>query len=190
MIQTLTPTDNPKPMVWTIEEYQRLGESGLFNDRRIELVEGCLLEMSPQGSKHASTLMKLVRLLPSIFDDRYSIAIQSPLAVSELSQPEPDAAVLLGEPEAFRDVLPKVALLVIEVSDTTLAFDRTTKSRIYAKAGIVDYWIINVVECCVEVNRQPTSAGEYEHKQILKSGDKVSPLAMLQASINVEVLLP
>lgn len=190
MIQTLAPTDNPKPMVWTIEEYQKLGESGLFNDRRIELIEGCLLEMSPQGSKHASTLMKLVRLLPSIFDDRYSIAIQSPLAISELSQPEPDAAILLGEPGAFRDALPKAALLVIEVSDTTLAFDGTTKSRIYAKAGIEDYWIINVVDSCVEVHRQPTADGDYLQKQVLKPGDRIAPLAAPQASIKIEELLP
>lgn len=191
MITTVEPNQYaPTPYLWTSEEYQRLAETGVLSGRRIELIEGQVLQMSPMGSRHSVTLMKLVRLLPQKFNESYSIQIQSPLALSRHSQPEPDAAVLLGPPSDFREELPIKAVLTIEVADSTLRFDRTTKAKIYAAAGIEDYWIINLSEDQVEVHRKPTPEDGYAETIIAKGGEKISPLVLPDAQIAVSDLLP
>lgn len=181
---------DPLPFTWTREEYQQLAETGIFGQRRVELIEGQLLKMPPMGSRPSSTLMLLARLLPKIFDERFSISIQLPLAISGESMPEPDAAIASGDPRDYRDGIPEKAHLVIEVADTTLRFDRTTKARVYAHASIEEYWIVNLTNEQIEIHRQPLLNSGYAEKKIAKRGEKITPLCVPSATIHVDDMLP
>lgn len=186
MITTLDPI----PFTWTRQEYQQLAETGIFGERRVELIEGQVLQMTPMGSRHSVTLMLLARLLPRVFDDRFALQYQLPLAISQDSMPEPDAAIVSGDPRDYRDGIPEKAHLVIEVADTTLRFDRTIKAKIYANAGIEEYWIINLTAEQVEIHRQPLLDSGYTEKKIAKRGEKICPLCVPSAMIKVDDILP
>lgn len=181
---------DPMPFTWTREEYQQLAETGIFAQRRVELIEGQVLKMPPMGSRHSSTLMLLTRLLPKIFGEGFAISIQLPLAISSESMPEPDAAIISGDPRDYRDGIPEKAHLVIEVADSTLRFDRITKARIYANANIEEYWIINLTNEQVEIHRQPILNSGYAEKKVAKRGEKIAPLCVPSAAIQVDDLLP
>src|SRR5437868_4004558 len=133
-------------------EYDQMVELGMFQDERVELIRGVLVKMSPRLAPHASTVQKLTQLLMMQLQGRFSLRVQSPLALSEDSEPEPDVAVVaLGDYDTEH---PSTALLVIEVSDTTLKKDRG-KAAVYARAGIGEYWIVNVNARTVEVYLSP-----------------------------------
>src|SRR5262245_45449860 len=119
-------------------EYHQMIGLGLFQDERVELIRGVLVKMSPQHAPHASTVQKLTRILIGRLQDRFTLRIQAPLALSDDTEPEPDVAVVsLGEYETEH---PTTALLVIEVSDSTLKTDRA-KAAVHASAGVGEYWI-------------------------------------------------
>ncbi len=139
-------------------EFDSLVESGLLADTRVELLLGSLVDVSPQGPLHAEVVQRLaerlIRELPGVVRTR----VQSPLALSEDSEPEPDIAVV---PAADYSIAhPHRALLVIEVADTSLQKDRGVKTALYATAGIDEFWLVNLTERVVEVHRRP-SAGRY-----------------------------
>lgn len=174
---------------WTREEYERLAEDGYFRpDERVELVDGIIYEMSPQKSWHAAAIQALQEYLGPAFQDGYNLRIQMPLALSLHSEPEPDVAVVQGHWRDYRDFHPSTAALVIEVADTTLLYDRE-KSAVYARAEIPDYWIVNRIDACLEVYREPRN-GAYQSRTVLEAGDSVSPLACPEASLLVDNLLP
>jgi Uma2 family endonuclease len=190
MIQTLTTSDHPKPFVWTRDAYQQLGDLGIFADRRVELIEGQVLQMSPMRPKHTTAVALAEKILIRAFGDGRYVREQSPLSLGSHSQPEPDIAVVNGVIRDYSNKHPAHALLVVEISESTLAFDRTTKAKIYADAGIEDYWIVNLVDNCLEVQRQPVPGDGYAQKLTLKPGEKIAPLSAPQAMIGVEELLP
>jgi Uma2 family endonuclease len=183
-------TIDPVPFTWTRQEYEQLAETGVFGQRRVELIEGQVLQMNPMGSRHVVTLMLLARLFPKIFDERFALQYQLPLAISQDSMPEPDAAIVSGDPRDYRDGIAEKAHLVIEVSDTTLRFDRITKARIYANAQIEEYWIINLSAEQIEIHRQPLFGSGYAEKTIAKRGEKLAPLCDPDALISVDDMLP
>jgi len=174
---------------WTREAYERLVEDGYFRpDERVELVDGIIYEMSPQKSWHATAIQALREYLDPAFKEGYNLRFQMPLALSMDSEPEPDVAVVRGHWRDYRDSHPSTAVLVVEVADTTLLYDRE-KGAIYAQAGIQDYWILNRDGACLEVYREPQNR-TYRSRTVLKPGDFVSPLAEPKASIPVGDLLP
>jgi Uma2 family endonuclease len=129
-------------------EYDRMVEFGAFADERVELLYGMLVTMSPQGSEHAFSIQELIRPLVLALGERARVRIQLPLALSEESEPEPDVAVVpLGD---YRKQHPSTALLVVEVAKTSLRDDRLIKGRLYAEAGIPEYWLVDVVGNRVE----------------------------------------
>jgi Uma2 family endonuclease len=175
---------------WTREEYEQLVEKGFFRpDERVELVDGVIYEMTPQNSWHAAAIQALQEHLLPIFGRGYSVRIQMPLALGLESEPEPDVAIVRGHWREYRDSHPTTAVLVIEVADTTLLHDRERKSAIYARAGIPDYWVLNRIDACLEVYRDPRD-GEYRSRTILRAGDTITPLARPKASIPVADLFP
>jgi Uma2 family endonuclease len=140
---------------WTREEFYRLAESGFFGpEERVELIEGEIVVMAPPGPEHSDPIrygnMALVRLYGATHD----VAVQLPLDLSQSSQPQPDFA-LIARGTVPRRTLPTTADLVIEVSLTSLAFDRKEKAALYARAGIPEYWIIDVANRSVEAHRDP-----------------------------------
>ena len=130
------------------------------------------------------------------FGERVHVRSQLPLALDAASEPEPDVAVVAGSPRDYRDAHPSTALLIVEVADTSLEFDRTTKASLYARAGIPDYWLVNLVDARVEVHRNPQrstgapAAWHYTSIEPYRAQDRIAPLAHADRSIAVEDLLP
>lgn len=175
---------------WTRREYERMGEAGILApDARTELIDGEIIEMSPQGSRHAAAIRMVEEALRETVSGGYDIRVQLPLDLDDQNQPEPDVSVVRGHYTDYVDAHPAEAALVVEVADTSLDFDRHRKAGLYARAGLADYWIINLRDHCVEVYRDPRG-GLYGTKQTLTSGETLAPLARPEATIAVDDLLP
>jgi Uma2 family endonuclease len=137
-------------------EYEELVRRGALQDARVELLHGRIVSMSPQGELHVSSVTRLVKMLVRALGDRAEVRVQAPFIAPDESEPEPDVAVV--PPGAYLDAHPQSALLIVEVSDTSLARDRA-KASLYAAAGVPDYWIVNIADDVVEVHREPGVAG-------------------------------
>jgi Uma2 family endonuclease len=162
----------------------------------VELIDGEIIEMSPQKTPHASALGLAEDALRNVFSSGNWVRTQRPLDLGELFEPEPDIVVVPGTPRDYLQQHPKNAILLLEVSDTTLSYDRKRKGSLYASVGIKDYWIVNLAERKLEVYRSPEQdeaqpfGWRYGAAQILSAGDSISPLAQPNAKIAVSDLLP
>jgi len=155
-------------------EYERLVQLGEFEGEHIELLEGQLVQMSPIGPPHSSAVQKLNALLVPRLVDRAAVRIQSPFAALDTSEPEPDVALVPSGD--YDEQHPTVALLIIEVAESSLRHDCGIKQRIYARAGVPEYWIVNTPDKCVEVYREPTPEG-YRHCSRVDHEGSLAPQA-------------
>ena len=175
---------------WTREEYERLVEAGAFEGWKIELVEGVLYDMMAQGPAHSSAVQKLLRELLVLAPGKgLSVRPQMPLAVSDDSLPEPDIAVVPEDPDDYARFNPAEAVLVVEVAQSSLHFDRSVKQRVYSRAGIPEHWILNLASWQLEVYRDP-AGDRYGSRIVLELADEASPLFAPEASIPVAKLFP
>ena len=180
---------------WTKEEYYRLGELGFFQGQRVELIEGRLMVHSPQKSLHAEVVDAVDDVFRRLFGPGYLVRCQLPLDLGQNLEPEPDVAVVVGGRGQYRNAHPTSAVLIVEVSDTTLSYDRQRKGGLYARSGVADYWIVNLVDQQVEVyqNPQPNAAAphgfHYASRTDLRPPATVIPLALPQAVVAVADLL-
>jgi Uma2 family endonuclease len=175
---------------WTRKEYEKAAYAGAFGDRRVELIDGVVYDMSPQDSPHATGVSKVLRALTAVFPPtEYDIRPQMPLKLGRFSMPEPDLAVVPGEPEDYLRSHPMSALLIVEVADSSQSHDRVRKAKIYAQAGIQDYWIANLVRDVLEIHRDPVK-GVYRETRTLQRGEQIAPLARPDVAIAVNDLLP
>jgi Uma2 family endonuclease len=181
---------DPKPLIWTTELFMRAAEAGAFDEKRVELVEGEVLEKTPASPRHTTSLLKVAEALRASLGAGQLIRCQAPVSILETSQPEPDVAVVSGEIDDYDDRHPNSTLLIVEVADTTLRFDRGKKAKIYSKAKLQEYWIVNLNADQIEVFRQPDGEGDFAEKFIVKRGDRISPVGAPNAVIEVEQLLP
>ena len=188
--------EEPQLHQWTREDYEKMVEIGIIpSDTRVELIEGKVIEMSPQKRSHAIAISLTGDMLRRLFGEGYTIEIQVPMAADPRSQPEPDIMVLKGSARDHAEH-PATALLLVEVSDASLIYDRTTKMSLYASAGIEDSWILNLIDEQLEVHRRPIEMNGqafgygYADTSIYMSGDVVAPLAMPEQSIQVADILP
>lgn len=168
-------------------QYLRMGEAGLLDpDVRVELMDGVVVEMSPIGEQHAWCVTWLARTLDRQLDDDHFTWIQNPVVLPEQrSVPEPDIAIVRrpGGPLA----LPGDALLVVEVSDTSLGYDRLTKARLYALRGVPEYWIVNVRESTVEIHRDADD-GDWNTRTVALPGETLSLLALPDVRVDLTSL--
>ena len=181
-------TVDPQVKSWTRDEYDRMGDAGLFIDQRVELIDGEILMMSPLKAAHAIAAQLTANALRKVLGEAFCVRVQLPLSISDDSEPEPDIAIVPGTPRDYPEH-PTTALLVIEISDTTLSFDRGRKSALYAESGIPEYWIVNLIDSQVEVHRDP-AAGKYQTIKAVDPNEDVPSLAIPTASIRVADLLP
>lgn len=190
MIPATTPQARVEPRRWTRQEYEQLASLGFFEpEERLELLDGEIFRMSPQSSWHATAVTKAGQVAQQIFRRAYVVRIQLPLALDPHSMPEPDVAVVAGEVDDYRDAHPATAVLIIEVADSSLSYDRERKRRAYALAGITEYWLINLSDYRLEIFRNPV--GElYQYHLILAPGESVAPLTHPKRLITVQELLP
>jgi Uma2 family endonuclease len=167
----------------------------MFAGQRVELVEGEIRVMAAQKNRHVVAVSLTEDALRAAFGRGFWVRVQAPLNLSPISAPEPDLAVVPGTARDYQ-AHPETALLVVEVGDATLLYDRRTKSGMYAAAGIADYWIVDQVNDGLEVHREPTPdpsvLGGFRYGQIttLSADDSVTPLAAPQSTIRVADLLP
>jgi Uma2 family endonuclease len=175
---------------WTRAEYDRLIELGVFHeDEPIELLDGELVVREPKGSPHETAVGLVADALRHAFGPGWLIRVGAPLALDAASEPEPDLSVVSGTWRDYRDSHPTQPALVIEVAESSLVFDRTRKARLYARTGITEYWIVNLVERVLEVYRDPAQS-EYRQVQRFGPAEAVSPLAAPTSQITVADLLP
>ncbi|MET0849955.1 MAG: Uma2 family endonuclease [Candidatus Rokuibacteriota bacterium] len=181
---------------WRRVEYERLVDLGIFTGERVELLDGLLVVREPQGSPHAAIVDHVGRVLAAGFGDGWYARHHAPLALGEHSEPEPDVAIVAGRPRDYLAAHPTTAALVVEVADSSLRLDRRFKAVIYARAGLSEYWIVNLVEGSVEVHRdpQPTAdepdAWSYRTVEILRPPGTLTPLSAPGCRISVADLLP
>lgn len=189
---------DPKRRRWTRKEYYRLSELGFFDEQRVQLIGGEIFVMAAQKNFHALGITLTEDALRDAFGKDYWVRIQMSLDLTPRSVPDQDLAVVPGDPRSHAGSAdnPTTALLIVEVSETTLGFDRSRKSSLYACAGIKDYWILNLIDRQLEVYRDPvtdisTSFGwRYSTRTDLAAADTVTPLAAPNATIKVVDLLP
>ncbi len=187
-------SQEPRPFGWTKSQYYQMGEMGWFDNARVELVDGEIITMSPISALHWTAVVLANEALRKVFTKGYLVVVQNSFDGGPRSEPQPDIAVLAGQPRDYVQALPSQAALIVEVSLTTLAYDRTRKAALYAQAGIEDYWIVNLNAGQVEAHRrpgaQPTGAFGYADITIYQSGQAIAPLAMPNAAVAVADLLP
>jgi Uma2 family endonuclease len=182
---------------WSRIEYARLIEIGILRaGDKVELLGGQICVSEPQNSPNATAICLAEEALRQAFGGSWSIRVQMPIALDQESEPEPDLAVVPGGPRDYLADHPARPVLVVEVSDSSLALDREHKGSLYARARLCDYWIVNLVDRVVEVYREPrpdaTSVHGWAYRAIQRfhSEQSITPLAAPTARIAVADLLP
>lgn len=177
----------PRPLRWTCAEFHRFGDLGVFEGRRAMLIDGVILEEGPMNPPHAITLELVEEALRTAFGIGWRCRSQSPLVLGQDLDPEPDFAVIAGTPRGSSGH-PTMADLVVEMADSSLDFDTNEKRLLYARAGIRDYWVVDINGRRLLVYRDPR-AGDYATQQALGPADAVAPLALPSATVRVADLL-
>lgn len=186
----------PKLLRWTKNEYHSMADLGFFEGKRTEFLEGEIIEMPTMKSSHATGLTLADEVMRNVFSNGFVVRNQMPLDFGEDFETVPDIAVVKGQARDFLDSHPQKADLVIEVSDTTLSYDRNRKASINAKSGIQEYWVLNLKNRTLEVYRRPSEDDNayygfgYAEKLTFGENDEVSPLAAATAKIKIADLLP
>jgi len=171
---------------FTVEEYHKLGEAGIFDeDDRVELLDGEIILMSPIGYRHAKAVRHLNKLFVRQSDDRFEVAVQDPVVISDYSEPQPDLLLLdpavddfAGTPET------RHAFLVVEVAEATLRYDRGRKLKAYARSSVPEVWIVNLKDNAIEVYRDP-SGESYATRQVARGTERVTPQRFADVKITV-----
>lgn len=174
---------------FTVHDYHRMAETGILHeDDRVELIEGEIVEMAAIGTRHFVCVNTLNRLLMRTVGDEVVVSVQNPVRLSEHSEPQPDLAVIRGRD--YRESLPtpEDVLLLIEVSDTTLVYDRSTKLSLYAQAGIPEVWIVDLTGETIELHTGPSEIS-YRHTERASRGETLTSAALPNVAISVDTAL-
>jgi Uma2 family endonuclease len=181
---------------WKRVEYEKLVDLGVFDGEPLELVGGQLIVAEPKGSYHSTAVGAVDDALRAVLPTGWIVRNQDPVALDDESEPEPDLAVVPGTRADYRHAHPARPVLAIEVAESSLAFDRRYKGSLYARAGVQDYWIVNLIDRVLEVYRDPAPDPEapwgwrYLSMETLARSSVATPLALPSARIAVADLLP
>lgn len=176
---------------FTTDEYHQITEAGILGENdRVELIEGEILEMAAIGSFHAACVGRLTRLFTKVFSDSLIVWVQNPIQISGYSEPEPDLALLKNRPDFYAEnhPTPEDVYLIVEVADSSLAYDRGFKLPVYARSGIIEVWLVDLGNASVEAHSQPSTHG---YKLIRKfwKGDALVLEAFPEVSFQVEDII-
>jgi Uma2 family endonuclease len=177
--------------LFSVDEYHRMAEAGIFSeDDRVELIEGEIVEMAAIGNRHILCVREFNNLVAPQLGPAAVIDVQSPLRIGDYSEPEPDLMLLRSRADRYLSgmPIPEDVLLLVEVADSSLAFDRGTKVPLYALNGVREVWVINLDAKEIEVYRQPSKTG-YRKVLCFRKGDTLSPEALPKLVLEVSSLL-
>jgi Uma2 family endonuclease len=160
---------------WKRAEYERLVDLGVFAGDPVELIGGYLMVAEPQNSPHATALGAADDALRAVLPPGFIVRAQMPMALDDDSAPEPDLAVVSGRRADYGRGHPTRAVLVVEVADSSLQFDRRDKGSLYARARIAEYWIVNLIDRVVEVHRDPAADSTAPHGWAYRSVSRLAP---------------
>jgi Uma2 family endonuclease len=178
--------------LWSVDEYHRIIEAGILTvEDKVELLEGKIVQMSPQDPPHASTTQWAGNYLARLLGDRAFIRNQLPITIPPDSEPEPDIAVVRVDRRAYFDhhPMPEEIFLLIEIADSTLMKDRQQKVKTYAKANISEYWVVDVNKRQVYIFRQP-EADAYTQELLLNEEDVIDVVAFPETTVFLRQLFP
>lgn len=182
---------NVERLKWNVRDYERLIQTGFFGeDERIELISGELVTMPPISSGHSGHVKRLNRVLANKLGARATIGVQDPIRLDDESEPQPDFSILKPRADDYTDShpTPSDVFWLIEVAETSVDYDRKTKARLYARAGITELWVVDLRANQIEVFREP-SPEEYRAHQIFARGDEIHPLAFPDVTFPVNEIL-
>ncbi len=177
--------------LFNVSEYNLMSEAGIFTeDERVELIEGEIVAMSPIGRYHAACVKRLNLLLGERVGRTAIVSVQDPIRLGDYSEPEPDVALLKPHEDFYAQELPSPTdvLLLVEVADTTLAYDRNVKVPLYARAGIPEVWLVNLTEAVIEVYSEP-AGGAYQQRRRVERGQSLSLYGVFDAPVRVDDIL-
>ena len=177
--------------LFTVKEYHLMNEAGVFGeDDRVELIEGEIIQMAAIGTRHATCVRRLIRQFRQLPEESAILDVQNPIQLTERTEPQPDVVLLEPRADYYATAhpIPSEVLLLIEVSDSTVDYDRDIKVPIYARSLIQEVWLVDLVENCLEVYRQPDPNG---YSLMLKfwRGQQVAPLAFPDLEVSVDFIL-
>jgi Uma2 family endonuclease len=174
---------------FTVNDFHRMGEAGILHeDDRVELIEGEIVEMAAIGTRHFACVNGLTRLLIRAAGDDAIVSVQNPVRLDEHSEPQPDLAVLRVRDYRESLPMPEDVLLLIEVSDTTLAYDRGVKLPLYSRAGIQEVWIVDVAHEVIERHTDPSGDG-YRRIERARRGETTESVALPELTLGVDTVL-
>jgi len=177
--------------LFTVQEYHLMSEAGVFaNHERVELIEGEIIQMAAIGTRHASCVKRLNRRFSVIPEEIAILGVQDPIQLTERTEPQPDVVLLQPRADYYETAhpIPSEVLLLVEVSDSTVNFDRDVKVPNYARSGIQEVWLWDLEANCLEVYRDPTANG-YTSIRKFERGEIVSPLAFPDFQVSVNLIL-
>jgi Uma2 family endonuclease len=177
--------------LFTVQEYHLMGKAGILcEDDRVELIEGEIVQMAAIGTRHASSVKPLIAVFSDLERRRAIIGAQHPIQLNERTEPQPDIVLLQPRADYYATAhpVPSEVLLLVEVSDSTVDFDREVKVPNYARSGIQEVWLWDREVNCLEVFREPTADG-YTSMQKFERGDMVAPLAFPEFEVSVDFIL-
>jgi Uma2 family endonuclease len=181
----------PSARRFNVHEYHRMAAAGILTeDDPVELIEGEIVEMPPMGSTHAACIVRLNRHLVPQVGSQMDVRVQLPVRLDEHSEPEPDVALVRRRADSYDTAHPGPddVLLVIEVAETTIRFDRSVKAAVYARAAIPEYWLIDLRRQQVEVSREP-DGGRYRTVQVFRRGERLRLASVPQVDLPVDAIL-
>lgn len=176
---------------FSIEDYYRMAAAGVLReDDRVELIEGEIIEMSPIGSRHAACVGRLTRLLGQRGGDRAIVWVQNPVEINDYSEPVPDVTLLKWRDDFYAQAkpVPDDVLLIVEVSDSTINYDRKVKTPLYARAGVPEMWLVNLPEELIEVYTRPAD-GAFQETRLVRRGESLSVASAGGLTVEAESIL-
>lgn len=186
------PVVEPHALRFTVEDFYRMGEAGVFApEQRVELIEGEIIEMAPIGASHADWVDKLTMLFAKAVPDGIRVRVQNPIRLSNRTEPEPDLALLCPREQPYSQAHPSGpdTLLVVEVAETSLRYDRDVKMPLYARLGVPELWIFDIKDGALTIYREPSADG-YRLQLRPALDETVSPQALPELHVELTRLFP
>ncbi len=174
---------------FTVDDYHRMAEAGIFDeDDRVELIEGEIVEMSAMRGPHINCVVRTTKLFGRRFDDVADVGVQISMRLDQRNEPQPDIVLLRPGFESDVPPGPQWVFLVVEISDTTVKYDRQIKAPLYARHGIVEYWLVDLKRETITAYRDPSETG-YRTSQPFRRGERLAPFAFPDREVAIDEIL-